>query len=122
LNSLTLLLVALGGALGSVVRALATTAIPTRFPWGTIAVNVVGSLLIGVLMARLAGVDSQASPRAHALLVTGFCGGFTTFSAFSWQTFEQMQRGAWAAAFGNVALSIALCLAAVAIGFKFGRA
>ena len=56
------------------------------------------------------------------LLITGFCGGFTTFSTFSWQTVDQMQRGQWGAAAANVLLSVALCLLATWLGFRLGRA
>jgi fluoride exporter len=122
MNPTLLLLVAIGGAAGSVARALVGGLATARFPWGTLAVNVIGSLLIGLLLAKVAGTEGEGARRMHALLVTGFCGGFTTFSAFSWQTFEQLQRGAWGAAAANVALSLLMCLAAVALGFKLGRA
>lgn len=118
MNATGLLLIALGGALGSVLRALASWAVPAgRLPWGTIGVNIVGSLLIGALMARWAGTDL----RAHSFWVVGVCGGFTTFSAFSWQTFEQMQRGHWGAAATNVLLSVALCLLATWVGWRLAR-
>lgn len=114
--------IALGGAAGSVVRALAALALPSRFPWATLLVNVSGSLLIGWLMARLGPAESAFALRARALLVTGFCGGFTTFSTFSWQTLDQMNEGRWAAAAANVCLSVGLCLLAVWLGFRWGRA
>lgn len=114
-------LVALGGAAGSVARALASWALPAgRLPWATIVVNVVGSLAIGWLMARLDGTES-GPVRAHSFWVVGFCGGFTTFSAFSWQTFEHMQKGHWGPAAANVFLSVALCLAATWLGWRLGR-
>lgn len=122
MNLPTLLWIAAGGALGSVIRALAGWALPGKFPWATIAVNLAGSLLIGWLMARMAGWEPAAAARVQAFLVVGFCGGFTTFSAFSWQTLEQMQQGAWGAAALNVLLSVVLCLAAVWLGFRLGRA
>jgi CrcB protein len=114
-------LIALGGAAGSVARAAVALAVPSRFPWATLVVNVAGSFLIGWLMARGGGLDDAAVLRSRALLVTGFCGGFTTFSTFSWQTIELMQRGAWAAAAANVALSVGLCLAGVGLGVYLGR-
>jgi CrcB protein len=114
-------LIALGGAAGSVVRAAVAMALPSRFPWAILLVNAAGSLLIGWLMARLGGVDDPATLRLRALLATGFCGGFTTFSTFSWQTLEQMQKGAWGAAVANVLLSVGLCLLAVWAGFRIGR-
>ena len=113
--------IALGGAAGSVVRAAVALALPSRFPWAILLVNVTGSLLIGWLMARLGGVDDPASLRFRALLITGFCGGFTTFSTFSWQTLEQMLKGAWGAAIANVVLSVGLCLLGTWLGFRLGR-
>ncbi|MBL9188559.1 MAG: fluoride efflux transporter CrcB [Opitutaceae bacterium] len=116
-----MLLVALGGALGSVLRALAGVAVPAgRLPWATIAVNVTGSLLIGWLMARFTGLGEN-DLRVQGFWVVGVCGGFTTFSAFSWQTVAQLQRGAWGLALANVLLSVTLCLAATWLGWRLGR-
>lgn len=121
MNMLSLLLIALGGAAGSVARALAAQAIPAgRLPWATIAVNIAGSVLIGVLMARFAGGVTD-STRAHAFWVVGVCGGFTTFSTFSWQTFEHLLKGHWAAAIMNILLSLALCLAGTWLGWRLAR-
>jgi len=96
--------------------------LPARFPWATLAVNVLGSLLIGWLMARLGPMETPTAASMRNLLTTGFCGGFTTFSTFSWQTLEQMQKGQWGAAAANVLLSVSLCLLAVWLGFRLGRA
>jgi fluoride exporter len=116
-----LMLIALGGALGSVVRALAAYLIPAgRLPWATLLVNVVGSLLIGALMARFSEL-SEDNLRAHSFWVVGVCGGFTTFSAFSWQTMDQMLKGNWAAAAGNVVLSVVLCLVATWLGWRLAH-
>lgn len=121
MNAPSLLLIALGGALGSVARAVAGAWIPAgRLPWATILVNVVGSLLIGWLIARLAPAG-DASLRAHSFWVVGVCGGFTTFSTFSWQTLEQMQKGNWGAATANVVLSVGLCLVATFLGWRLGQ-
>jgi CrcB protein len=118
MNATALLLIALGGALGSVLRALASWAIPAgRLPWATIGVNIAGSLLIGALMARVAMSDL----RVQSFWVVGVCGGFTTFSTFSWQTFELFERGNWAAAFANILLSVVLCLGATWIGWRIAR-
>ncbi|HET7537970.1 MAG TPA: fluoride efflux transporter CrcB [Candidatus Didemnitutus sp.] len=121
MNAATLLWIALGGAAGSVVRALMSFALPSRFPWATLLINAAGSLLIGWLMARLGPLDSAEALRWRALMVTGFCGGFTTFSTFSWQTLEQALRGEWGAAIANVLLSTVLCLVAVWLGFRVAR-
>jgi CrcB protein len=120
MNWASLGLIAVGGALGSVGRALAGWAIPAgRLPWGTIAVNIAGSVMIGWLMARFGAAGGDV--RAQSFWVVGVCGGFTTFSAFSWQTFEQMQKGNWAAATANVVLSVVLCLAATWVGWRIAR-
>lgn len=121
MNAGALLWIALGGAAGSVIRALVGLALPSRFPWATLVVNAAGSLLIGWLMTRLGGLEPEAYAKWHALLVVGFCGGFTTFSTFSWQTLEQLQKGAWGAAIANVVLSVVICLLAVWLGFRLGR-
>jgi CrcB protein len=114
--------IALGGAAGSVSRGLIAMALPSRFPWATLLINVAGSMLIGWLMARVGGLEPEPAARWRAVLVTGFCGGFTTFSTFSWQTFEQLQKGEWSAAVANVALSLVLCLAGTWLGFRLGHA
>lgn len=120
MNATTLLLVALGGATGSVARALIGMALPSRFPWATLLINVVGSCLIGGLMARVGTMEPGPAATLRSLLVVGFCGGFTTFSTFSWQTLEQMQKGEWGAAAANVLLSVGLCLLAAWLGWKMG--
>ena len=100
------LLVALGGAGGSVLRYMLSN-INTSFPWGTFAVNVLGSFLIGLLVGLMS--KGVLSPEMKLLLVTGFCGGFTTFSTFANESFSMMKAGD--------ALQMALYLAAsVVIG------
>lgn len=113
--------IALGGAAGSVARAVVALALPARFPWATLLVNVAGSCLIGWLMARLGSLDGGSAGSLRSLLVPGFCGGFTTFSTFSWQTLEQMQKGQWGAAAINVTLSVGLSLLSVWAGYKLGE-
>ena len=85
-----LLLVALGGAVGSVLRYLLSS-INTSFPWGTFAVNILGSLLIGLLVGLVS--KGVLSPEMKLLMVTGFCGGFTTFSTFANESFGMMKVG-----------------------------
>jgi len=122
MNSLPALVwIALGGAAGSVARAMVALSLPARFPWATLTVNVVGSLLIGWLMARLGPLEGATAASLRSLLVAGFCGGFTTFATFSWQTLDQMLKGQWGAAAANVLLSVTLCLLAVWLGFRLGR-
>jgi CrcB protein len=118
----SLLLVALGGALGSATRYKLsawvlhhTTA--WQFPWGTFAVNVVGCLAAGVLAGLVAKHDLFA-PDTRLLLFTGVLGGFTTFSAFGLETILLLKRGETLVAGCNVALSITAGLLALWIGFE----
>jgi CrcB protein len=117
----TLLLVALGGAIGSVLRfgagLAAARLIGTGLPWGTLAVNVAGSFLIGVAFVLLA---ERGQARAAAFVMTGLLGGFTTFSAFSLETLALWSRGAGGAVV-YAAGTFGLCLAAVAAGVGVGR-
>jgi CrcB protein len=123
--------VALGGALGSVARywigVRITVLAGLAFPWATILINILGSLVIGFL-ARLTGPEGRlpAPLDVRAFLIVGICGGFTTFSAFSLQTLELARDGRLLYAGANIVLSVVLCLAAVALGHwlatLFGRA
>jgi CrcB protein len=114
-------LIAIGGALGSVARAFIGWMIPAgRLPWATILINVVGSFLIGWLMAKFSPLTDE-NLRMHSFAVVGICGGFTTFSTFSWQTFEQMQKGNWGAALANILLSVTLCVLATWAGWRLAR-
>ena len=114
-----ILLIALGGAVGSVSRYLLGGAVQRAlhldFPIGTFAVNVVGCLLIGVLAKYF--LHSQTELQAKATLMVGFCGGFTTFSAFSVETLGLIQGGEWMKAVGYVVLSCVVGIGATAIGF-----
>lgn len=118
-------LVALGGALGAVARFVCggaiTRAVATSFPYGTLTVNVVGSLAIGVILGVAEG-RGGLSDAWRAFAVTGVLGGFTTFSAFSAETFGLMQRAHYGLAAVNVIASVALGLGAVVLGFALGRA
>ncbi|MBR3531650.1 MAG: fluoride efflux transporter CrcB [Bacteroidaceae bacterium] len=86
-----ILLVALGGAVGSVCRYLISKLSLGTFPWGTLTVNILGSLLIGLLTGLM--LRGSISPEMKLLLVTGFCGGFTTFSTFANESFSMMRTG-----------------------------
>ena len=119
--------IALGGALGSVARFWMSSVIAVRFdskfPWGTLFVNVTGSLLIGVFAALSESGGRLADSAAlRQFLVVGLCGGYTTFSAFSAQTLELARNGQALAAGLNVLLSVALCLVAVWLGHLLGSA
>lgn len=118
------LLVALGGALGSVMRYL-TTLLATRwlgsdFPWGTLAVNLVGSFLIGVVQ-ELGSDALRVSPEARLFLATGVMGGLTTYSAFSYETARLMEGQAWATAWTYVVVTTAACVALCFLGFATAR-
>ena len=116
------LLVAAGSAVGGMARyacsGLGVRLLGETFPWGTLFVKVSGSLLIGLLAA---GIPEDGKwllvPDARALLMVGLCGGFTTFSSFSMESLNLMRNGAWTAAFGYIAASMLLCLAAAAAGY-----
>ena len=115
-----ILLVALGGAIGSVARYKASGwvlhhTIDWRFPAGTFTVNVVGCLLAGVL-AGLAEKQDLLSPETRLLLFTGILGGFTTFSAFGLETMHLLRRGDVLIAGANVLLSVAAGLLALWLG------
>jgi CrcB protein len=115
--------VALGGATGAAARFAVAQWTGARwgstFPWGTFAVNLTGSLAIGVVMTLL--VARGADPTYRLLLVTGFLGGYTTFSAFSFETLALLQARRWDAAALYVGGSVALGLLATALGLGLGR-
>lgn len=116
-----LLLIGLGGGLGSILRVLVAEITPVgRLPWGTMAANIAGSLVIGIVLAKL-GAPGRESSHWQAFLALGFCGGFTTFSSFSWQTLEQIRQGQIGAALIHIAVSVAICLAATWLGWRLGR-
>ncbi|MBW8299332.1 MAG: fluoride efflux transporter CrcB [Hydrogenophaga sp.] len=118
------LLVALGGAGGSVCRYLvgvgALRLMGPSFPWGTLAVNVAGSFAIGIL-AELIVARFGASAELRLLLITGFLGGFTTFSAFALDAVTLFERGASLAAATYLALSIGASIAAAIAGIGLMR-
>ena len=92
-------------------------------PVGTIAINIVGSFVIGLFGAlTTAHGRFPATDGARLFVMVGLCGGFTTFSSFSLQTFDLLRAGAPWRAFANVALSVMLCLAAVALGYACASA
>jgi CrcB protein len=119
------LVVAAGSALGGAARfwlsGLVARGFGETFPWGTLAVNVLGSFLIGVV-ATVTGPDGRllVSPAARQFWMLGIFGGFTTFSSFSLQTLSLAQEGEWVQAGGNVGLSVVLCLAGVWLGAALG--
>jgi fluoride exporter len=111
--------VAVGGMLGSLARYLASLLIPavSGFPFATLFVNITGSFIIG-FYGTLSGPDGRlfASTRQRQFVMTGFCGGYTTFSAFSLDTFRLVHGGMTKMAFSNIAVSVVTWLLAVWLG------
>ncbi len=117
-----LLVVGLGGALGSMLRMSIAWSVPAgKLPWGTLLANLLGSLVIGVVLGRLGESGAADQPHWHAFAAIGFCGGFTTFSSFSWQTLEQLRQGQFGTAVVHVLASVLLCLLMTWLGWRLGR-
>lgn len=115
------ILVFLGGGLGSVARfgvARLLSRFVAVFPFATMSINVVGSLLIGLFFG-LSFVSNKSS--YMALLAIGFCGGFTTFSAFSWENYNLLKQGNIFLFFMYALASVVLCLLAVWVGYLIGK-
>lgn len=119
-------LVFVGGGVGSLLRLAVSRAarlwLPAEFPWGTLAVNVLGGLAVGAIAGWLLARPAGGSDAVSLFLITGLLGGFTTFSAFSLDTVLLWQRGATAAALIYVAASLLLSLAATVAGLIAVRA
>lgn len=120
---MTLVLVMLGAAVGAPSRWLLDQAIQTRresaFPLGTWTINVTGSLLLGVVLG--AAAFGPGSPELVALAGTGFCGGFTTYSTFGFETVRLAEDGSFVEAGINVASSLVVGLAAAVAGWYLAR-
>ncbi len=114
-----MLYVGLGGFAGASLRYLVMLASVGLFgegmPWGTMIVNAVGGLFAGIVM-ELGIASSFISPAMRLFLMTGILGGFTTFSAFSWETMSLFSEGSWLRASLNILLNVALSLGAVMLG------
>jgi fluoride exporter len=114
-----------GGAVGTGARYLlsgwALEALGAGFPYGTLAVNVLGSFCVGLIM-QIGIATPLLSPTLRLALTTGVMGGFTTYSTFNYETIHYVQDGAWRLALGNVALTLVACLVAGFAGIALGRA
>ncbi len=124
---LAYLWVAIGGAIGSMARyavgGMVSHKYGESFPWGTLVINVTGSFIIGVLAALTVSggkMTPKTSVLTKQLLMTGVCGGYTTFSSFSLQTLNLIQDRQWLYAGGSVVLSVVLCMVAVWLGYLLG--
>ena len=124
-DSQRFLLVALGGLVGCLARYWLAGVVQRLgdhgFPSGTLAVNILGSLVIGVVMT-LSLERGLVDERFRILLTTGFCGGFTTMSTFSYETFALLQGGEQLLAIANTGVTFAACLGAVWLGSVIARA
>jgi len=119
-----LLLICLGGALGTGARyligGLAVRWLGSEFPYGTLFINVVGSFLIGFV--QQVGLTTLAIPETTRLVLTiGVMGGFTTYSSFSYETIRLVENGSWLGAAANVVLTTGLCLVVCVLGLGLGR-
>jgi CrcB protein len=118
------LAIAAGGAIGALLRYWTSTAVHSRlgttFPYGTLAVNILGSLLMGFLYIWL--IDRiTAGPVLRAFLLVGVLGAFTTFSTFSMETLNLMEAGHPGKALANVLVSVIVCVAAAGLGVFAAR-
>ena len=116
-------LVAVGSALGGVLRYLVSLGLAAQrgFPWATLSVNVAGSFLIGVLSGLIARHCGGNGEGIRLFAVVGFCGGFTTFSTFSSETFRLLEVNQWLSAAVYVGVSVFAGLAAVFFGYLISK-
>src|SRR5262249_44529914 len=124
---MTYMWIAIGSALGGVARhwctAVATALFGAAFPWGTLFINILGSFIIGLFFA-LTGPQGRFDVPLDARLfvMTGICGGYTTFSAFSLQTLSLLQDGAWLRSSAYIVASVMLCMIGVWAGYLLAAA
>lgn len=122
-----LLLTAIGCALGGIFRylgiMLVVGVLGERFPWGTMFVNGLGSFLLGLILGSgiVVGESWLSFDGSHAFVVTGFCGGLTTFSTFSLQTFSLFTEQACGRMLANILGSVLLCVLCVVSGYAIGE-
>ncbi len=118
-----IIIIGAGGFLGAIARygvsQWVTRLTEIKFPYGTLTVNLVGSFLIGIVMAF--SLRQSIHPSLLLFLTIGFLGSFTTFSTFSYETFQAMSQGQWMVALMNMAGNLFGCLIAAALGFKLLR-
>jgi CrcB protein len=111
---------AIGGGARYLLSGWTLGLLGASFPYGTLAVNAIGSFLLGAVM--FTGVETtMMSPTLRLALATGVLGGFTTYSTFSYETMRYIQEGAWAIAIGNVLVTVIGCLVACLLGWAGAR-
>ena len=115
-----LLAIGLGGAVGSMLRFLVALLWRNGSPLGTLTVNLLGSLLLGFLIASSL-LLGEIKPHWRLMITVGFCGGFTTFSTFSVQTMELIQTGRWWIAIANVCINVIGCILLSFLGYWLGK-
>ena len=119
--------VAIGSMIGGMSRFWLSNVVAEKwgvsFPWGTIIINITGSFVIGIFAALTLAEGRLNTSRSFVVQfwMYGICGGYTTFSAFSWQTLSLLREKQWLWAGGNVAISLAACMVAVWLGFVLGE-
>jgi fluoride exporter len=120
-----LVAIAFGGSLGAVLRFLISNSVyhwlGRDFPYGTLAVNVLGSLLLGLLTEALIQQKIALALDYRSAILVGFIGAFTTFSTFSLETFYLLEQGAYTKATTNILMSVVFCIGAIWLGLFFGR-
>ncbi|WP_029136685.1 fluoride efflux transporter CrcB [Nakamurella lactea] len=119
---MTVLLLVVGAAVGAPSRYLIDRFVQSRhssvFPWGTLGVNILGSLILGGLAGANAGLD----PQLAMLIGTGFCGALSTFSTFGFETLQLTRSGAHRQAVANVVVTLLAGLGAASLGWTIGQA
>ena len=114
----SLIWVFIGGGAGSMLRfALSKWFNGTSFPYGTLLANVLASFLLGYLISK----NVQSNETLRWLVAVGFCGGFSTFSTFSLESFKYLQAGSYAMAIGHIVANFSLCLAAIVIAYMLNK-
>jgi len=117
----TILLIGIGGALGSILRYLTSVVVSkyfqSAFPWATFTANILGCLIIGIILG-LFEKQQITNPDLKFFLITGFCGGYTTFSAFAAENVNLFQSGNSLMAFAYIAVSVVVSLFAVWVGLS----
>ncbi len=120
----TILFISLGAIVGANLRYFAgqyvAKLIPSNLPYGTLAINVTGSFILGFFLIWTTE-RVLADPRWRLLIAIGFCGGYTTFSSYAYETFALFEQGQWLASAANILMTNVLCLAGTAAGAILAR-